>query len=405
MTRLRTPLLAATILGVPGAVLAQPIQGLYIGAGAGGNYLQQERVLASPGLNLGPKRLATDIGGVGVGSVGYGFGNGFRVEIEGDVRHNRIRQLNGFVNGSGPTASGGDQFSYGAMANVLFDMDIGQNWLYPYFGLGAAGSPTAYLDRRCAPTAPAPRAGLPIRCRRERLVGPTSPTRASSVCPSPSRRSPGLSLTAEYRFYGVLDGPSFHGLRQPVGGHAPAWRRPCRQLQPEQRLQSQRPARRALRLQHRRRRRSSSRRAARRSRLSTPARTYLVFFDWDRSDLTDRARQIVAEAAQASTRVQTTRIEVQGNADRSGTPAYNQRLSLRRAQTVAAELVRDGVPRTAIDIQAFGRHPSPGADRGRRAGAAEPSRGDHPALSGRWSMLAWSEGRAGRRPAPNIDLR
>ena len=89
-----------------------------------------------------------------------------------------------------------------------------------------------------------------------------------------------------------------------------------------------------------------------------PTRVYLVFFDWDRAELTDRARQIVAEAAQASTRVQYTRIDVQGNADRSGTPAYNQRLSLRRAETVAAELVRDGVPRTAIDIQAFGdTHP------------------------------------------------
>jgi outer membrane protein OmpA-like peptidoglycan-associated protein len=85
-----------------------------------------------------------------------------------------------------------------------------------------------------------------------------------------------------------------------------------------------------------------------------PARTYLVFFDWDRADLTDRARQIVAEAARASTQVQTTRIEVQGNADLSGTHAYNQRLSLRRAQTVAAELVRDGVPRNIIEIQAFG---------------------------------------------------
>ena len=65
-------------------------------------------------------------------------------------------------------------------------------------------------------------------------------------------------------------------------------------------------------------------------------------------------RQIIAEAAQNSTRVQTTQIEVQGNADRSGTPAYNQRLSLRRAQTVAAELVRDGVNQSEIAIQAFG---------------------------------------------------
>ena len=75
MTGLRTALLAATILSVPALGMAQPIQGLYIGAGAGGNYLQQERVLASPGLqgtgaNLGQGKLSTDIGGVGVGSVG-----------------------------------------------------------------------------------------------------------------------------------------------------------------------------------------------------------------------------------------------------------------------------------------------------------------------------------------------
>ena len=83
-------------------------------------------------------------------------------------------------------------------------------------------------------------------------------------------------------------------------------------------------------------------------------RTYLVFFDWDRADLTDRARQIIAEAAAASTRVQLTRIQVNGYTDTSGTPRYNQGLSLRRAQAVAAELVRDGVPRSAIAIQGFG---------------------------------------------------
>ena len=164
---------------------------------------------------------------------------------------------------------------------------------------------------------------------------------------------PGLSLTTEYRFYGVLDAPSFHaydnvgvtgangvvhsgrgnfnvssdynhslllGVRYAFNTAPPA-PTPAPVTAPP---------------------------------TVTPSRTYLVFFDWDRADLTDRARQIIAEAAQNSSRVQATRIEVQGNADRSGTPAYNQGLSLRRAQTVAAELVRDGVARTAIDIQAFG---------------------------------------------------
>ncbi len=79
-----------------------------------------------------------------------------------------------------------------------------------------------------------------------------------------------------------------------------------------------------------------------------------MFFDWDRADLTDRARQIIAQAAENSTRVQYTRIEVNGHTDTSGTPQYNQGLSVRRARAVAAELVKDGVPQQAITIQGFG---------------------------------------------------
>ena len=75
-----------------------------------------------------------------------------------------------------------------------------------------------------------------------------------------------------------------------------------------------------------------------------PARSYLVFFDWDKATLTDRARQIIKEAADNSTHVQYTRIEVNGYTDTSGTPQYNQGLSIRRAEAVKAELIKDGVP-------------------------------------------------------------
>ncbi len=89
-----------------------------------------------------------------------------------------------------------------------------------------------------------------------------------------------------------------------------------------------------------------------------PVRTYLVFFDWDRADLTPRARQIVAAAADASTHVQTTKIEVNGYTDLSGTAAYNQRLSVRRAETVKSELIHDGVAAAEIGIQGYGEtHP------------------------------------------------
>jgi outer membrane protein OmpA-like peptidoglycan-associated protein len=85
-----------------------------------------------------------------------------------------------------------------------------------------------------------------------------------------------------------------------------------------------------------------------------PARSYLVFFDWDKANLTDRARQIIKEAADNSTRVQYTRIEVNGYTDTSGTPQYNMGLSIRRANAVKAELIKDGVPANAITTQGFG---------------------------------------------------
>jgi outer membrane protein OmpA-like peptidoglycan-associated protein len=52
--------------------------------------------------------------------------------------------------------------------------------------------------------------------------------------------------------------------------------------------------------------------------------------------------------------VSSTRIEVSGHADLTGGAAYNQRLSVRRGEAVAAELVRRGVSRNEITVQGFG---------------------------------------------------
>ncbi|MSP30893.1 MAG: hypothetical protein EXR09_10765 [Acetobacteraceae bacterium] len=42
-------------------------------------------------------------------------------------------------------------------------------------------------------------------------------------------------------------------------------------------------------------------------------------------------------------------MEVNGYADTSGNPKYSQGISMRRAQTVAAELVRNGMERRNLD--------------------------------------------------------
>lgn len=86
----------------------------------------------------------------------------------------------------------------------------------------------------------------------------------------------------------------------------------------------------------------------------TPSHTYLVFFDWDKSNLTPRATQIIADAASDSRTGNVTTIDVSGYTDTSGAPQYNQGLSELRARSVEAQLVSDGVSRSDIEIHAFG---------------------------------------------------
>jgi outer membrane protein OmpA-like peptidoglycan-associated protein len=88
------------------------------------------------------------------------------------------------------------------------------------------------------------------------------------------------------------------------------------------------------------------------------ARTFLVFFDFDRYNLTPDARRVVEAAAASYKATGSARIDVSGYTDLAGTQAYNLRLSQRRADAVAITLERDGVPRNVMDVKWFGKeHP------------------------------------------------
>lgn len=287
-------------------------------------------------------KISFDVGFVGVASLGRGFGNGLRAEVEGNFRQNEV----GKVRFLGlPTQSGGYARSYGLLANVFYDFDpgffgIGPSVVQPYVGLGAGYVWTQY-DRLRASAG-----GLSVtlndtdgRFAAQAIAGVAMPLTWLGVR--------GLTLTAEYRFLGT-DQPKVGADLRIGGTNGPVLAR--RQFDTANfnhsallgiRYAFNQPA-------------PSPAAVPAAAPAPAPARTYLVFFDWDRADLTDRARPIIAEAAQATTRVQVTRIEVAGHTDRSGTPAYNQGPSQRRAQNVAAELVRLGVARQEISTQAFG---------------------------------------------------
>ncbi len=360
-TLLTATLLATPLLAAPRAVRAQPIDGVYVGVGAGVNFLQDQRArfagVAGSSVGLTDARLRFDTGFRTLASVGYGFGNGLRVEAEGDYFRNGLSRAGETTlatggNGSAglPVSARGTEEKYGGFVNAVFDLNpnlLGLGALpfaiTPYLGAGVGylqshyqdlrlGSPGQFLIRST---------GADGNFAYQGIVGLAFPIDVV----------PGLAVTAEYRFTGVAADRVAQGQY-----FAPGTASRARITGRDDYNHSIMAV--ALRYAFNYPPPPSPVPVAPPTTASEVSRTYLVFFDWDRADLTDRARQIVAEAATASTRVQTTRIEVQGNADRSGTPAYNQGLSLRRARAVASELVRHGVPQSEIAVQGFGdTHP------------------------------------------------
>jgi OOP family OmpA-OmpF porin len=300
----------------------EPATGFYVGAASGLNIMQQERITAVRGLNTNNLNVQADIGGVGVLSGGYGWGNGIRTEFQLNYRYNGLKSVSGPLGNTiafgNPNNSGSEQ-KFGLMPTVYYDFNGMSPDYVPYVGLG-----------------------IGYQFVKEKLdVGGFSANKTKGAFAGqaiigvafPIQSVPGLAITTDYRFFAVAGDRSYNnvtlgndfnhsiliGVRYQFGtpSRPPA---PAPMAMPA-------PA---------------------------AARSYLVFFDWDKASLTDRARQIVADAAANSTKVQYTRLEVNGYTDTSGKPQYNQGLSVRRAQAVAAELVKDGVPAAAITIQGFG---------------------------------------------------
>ncbi len=82
--------------------------------------------------------------------------------------------------------------------------------------------------------------------------------------------------------------------------------------------------------------------------------SFMVFFDWDRSNLSQQALNTIRQAAAAFKSKGNARITATGHTDTSGPEAYNMALSLRRANAVKDALVREGVPAQAISVIGMG---------------------------------------------------
>jgi OmpA-OmpF porin, OOP family len=85
-------------------------------------------------------------------------------------------------------------------------------------------------------------------------------------------------------------------------------------------------------------------------------KTFIVFFDFDKSNLTEKAQEVVSEAVKAAKTQGMVKVMVTGHTDTVGSDTYNQALSERRAQSVKDEMVREGLDGGTIAIEGKSFH-------------------------------------------------
>jgi OOP family OmpA-OmpF porin len=204
-------LLGATLIALPFGASAQAVNGLYVGAGLGID-LHSDESVKNLSIGNGPLGgLSTsgnskfDLGWGGLTNLGYGFGNGFRVEGQFNYFTNKN---DGFTGGSVPMHGSGTEDRWGVMANVLYDFVGLVPYVQPYVGAGIGVQWVNWHDFRGSNVnaiafngTTVPPGGLAASSSGDaKAVFAYQAIAGLSV---PFYSVPGLALTAEYRFLGT----------------------------------------------------------------------------------------------------------------------------------------------------------------------------------------------------------
>jgi len=98
-----------------------------------------------------------------------------------------------------------------------------------------------------------------------------------------------------------------------------------------------------------------------------------VHFDFDKSDIRPDSRPILNEAAEILKENPDVRISVEGHTDAIGSDAYNEGLSLRRAEAVFRYLVNHGIAPERMEVSGYGKR-QPVASNDTESGRAQNRR-------------------------------
>ena len=285
---------AAALMVLPVATQAQsPAPGVYIGAEGGLNWLLNFTANTNLAPNFGTVSVTPQTGWAVGGVIGYDF-VGPRVELEGVYRQNGLNV------GVPNTAINSKVGQLGIMANLLYDF-MPASVITPYIGAGAG---VGFVDSN-------------------QSLGSTVFAYQGII---------GLGWNVDTNFRVNLDG-RYYGTSNPqINGTT--WTNNNFSVMLGLQLKFGPPA--------------PPPPPPPSAAVAPPS--YMVFFDWDRSNLSAQALNTIKQAAGAFKSKGNARITATGHTDTSGPEAYNMALSLRRANAVKDALVREGVPATAITV-------------------------------------------------------
>ena len=293
--------------------------GWYVGAQTGFNYVPK----MSDGINGVDVESKFDPGVGILGQVGYGFGQ-IRLEGELGYRYNKtdtVEMLNQRVSGSGSARA------TTMMLNALYDFNTGTPWT-PYIGAGVGG---AYVNMNS------------VRARDNTFATVDDSDLVfayQGIAGVSYDFTNNLAIKADYRYLGtqsgkfdVTDNAGNSGtLEDNYTSHS---------LMVGFTYKFNAPATPVV---------AAPAVAPAANTQAVVAKSYLVFFDFDKSDITPEARTIIMQAAGVAKSNKPTSIELIGHTDSVGTAKYNMALSLRRANAVKAVLVAQGVPASEISV-------------------------------------------------------
>lgn len=294
--------------------------GFYVSGAAGANWLEDAK-FKNAALN---QKTTYDASWAGAGALGYAYSTGFRSELELAYLNNDINNI------AGVTTPGGSAESWVLTVNALYDF-MRESRFNPYVGIGIGGASVDYSVQTIGGA---------------NLSDDDLSLAIKGIAGASYKLTDALSLFANYEYtniaslnytnavgtdvevdnqnHTVLAGVRFSfGKPAPVAAPAPA--------------PAPAPTPAPVAVQE-----------------GEKSRSYIIFFDFDKTVITPEARKILEQVAADAKAGNTTRVELTGHADRSGTDKYNLKLSERRAAAAKKELLKLGLPESEIATSAKG---------------------------------------------------